>query len=198
MASSNYQNLVILPIGCSCASLASAQDRNKPLADRELPALVAGNALSENIAHEIESRSLAFRPSDTYRSQLTTAGADARVLTALNKVGAAGKLMRAKQYQETAEELNGALQANGSVEAGLSWENFSKCKSNGPWRLRSMNRFSNKTLTFPKRTRSSVTLGIVWEIRRTDCAKPKPLWHEPRRTRRLTRMRRYAAEHAEI
>ena len=43
-------------------------------------ALVAGNALSENIVREIGSRALAFRPDDRYRSLIQTAGADAAVV----------------------------------------------------------------------------------------------------------------------
>ena len=134
MASSIYRHLIILLAFCSCTALAGAQEESKPLTNSELLALVAGNALNENVVHEIESRSLAFQPSDGYCSQLSAAGADARVLAALGKatigsptgaaddkesfellqhLSAAGKLMRAKQYQEAAEELNGALRANG-------------------------------------------------------------------------------------
>ena len=105
-------------------TLAAAQEKPRPLADRELLALVVGNALSENIVHEIQSRGLAFRPTDEYRSQLTDAGADARVLAAVGKatvsnqpaaadgkesakllqcLSSAGKLMRNKRYQEAAQ-----------------------------------------------------------------------------------------------
>ena len=42
-------------------TLAAAQEKPGPLSDRELLALLAGNALSENIVHEIQSRGLAFR-----------------------------------------------------------------------------------------------------------------------------------------
>src|ERR1035437_6479220 len=66
--------------------LAFAQAPRKPLTDRELMALVAGNALNENIVHEIESRGLAFRPSNGYFSLVTQAGGDARVLAVLGKV----------------------------------------------------------------------------------------------------------------
>lgn len=140
MASSIYRNLVITLLFFSCATLANSQENNKPLVDSELLALVAGNVLSENVVHEIESRGLAFRPTDAYRSQLATAGADAHVLTALSKAktgvlsssaekkspsellqhfAMAGKLMRNKQYEEAAGELNGALQSNGGLEAGF-------------------------------------------------------------------------------
>src|SRR5260370_35832447 len=140
MTSSIWRHFVILLAICSCAAVTGAQEKSKPLTTSELLALVAGNALNENVVHEIESRGLAFRPADEYRSQLTNAGADARVLAALGKaaissapgvadtkessellqhLSAAGKFLRAEQYQEAAEELNGALQASGSVEAGF-------------------------------------------------------------------------------
>jgi len=60
MASSIYRNLVITLIFFGCATLAHSQENNKPLADSELLALVAGNVLSENVVHEIDSRGLAF------------------------------------------------------------------------------------------------------------------------------------------
>src|SRR5580700_8515740 len=64
-------------------SFANAQDKRGAMSDRELVALVAGNALSNDVAHEIESRGLAFRPTEQYRSLLTDAGGDARILKAL-------------------------------------------------------------------------------------------------------------------
>jgi len=73
MASSIYRHLIILLAFCSCTALADAQEKSKPLANSELLALVAGNALNENVVHEIESGSLAFRPSDEYCSQLSAA-----------------------------------------------------------------------------------------------------------------------------
>ena len=41
-----------------------AQDHKPPREDRELIALVSGEALSEDVVHEVESRGLAFHPSD--------------------------------------------------------------------------------------------------------------------------------------
>jgi len=78
--------------------LCKRPDAKKPLTDSELLALVAGNALNENIAHEIESRGLAFSATDAYRSQLTAAGADAHVLTALSK---AMPVKPSHQWRET-------------------------------------------------------------------------------------------------
>jgi tetratricopeptide (TPR) repeat protein len=124
--------VAILFLLCGCSPFARTQGPKKPLAGDELLALVAGEALSENIVHDIESRGLAFIPSEAYRSEITTAGADARVLAALktarvseSPVGAgnkqdtemlhhlavAGKLIRAKQYDQAAEELDAALQS---------------------------------------------------------------------------------------
>jgi tetratricopeptide (TPR) repeat protein len=130
--------LLILFFGFT--TLVAAQEKPQPLTDRELLALVAGNALNENVVHEIQSRGLAFHPSDSYRSQLTDAGADARVLAALGKatvsnepaaaatkessellqhLSAAGKLIRSKKFQEAAQELDSALQSGSGAEAGF-------------------------------------------------------------------------------
>jgi tetratricopeptide (TPR) repeat protein len=126
------RHLAILFLLCGCSPFARTQGPKKPLAAAELLALVAGDALSENVAHDIGSRGLAFTPSDAYRSELMTAGADARVLAALktakvsessagtgDKQGAellqhlatAGKLIRAKRYDQAAQELDAALQS---------------------------------------------------------------------------------------
>jgi hypothetical protein len=51
-----------------------------PLRRGELPALVAGDSLPENIISEIQSRGLTFSPDDNYKSLLKTAGADTSVL----------------------------------------------------------------------------------------------------------------------
>src|SRR2546425_2328216 len=75
--------LVMLLILGSYTPFANAQAARQPLTDSELIALVSGRALSENIVHEIQSRGLAFRPDDQYRSLITTAGGDAVVLAAL-------------------------------------------------------------------------------------------------------------------
>jgi len=127
--------------------------REKASTDSELLALVAGNALNENIAHEIEVARLAFSATDAYRSQLTAAGADAHVLTAtqqsnagqastngekqsspelLQHLSAAGKLLRSKQFDQVAQELNSASNPAMARKQALSWESFSAGKSNGP------------------------------------------------------------------
>lgn len=117
---------------------ANAQAARQPLTDKELLGLVAGNALSENIAREIESRGLAFRATEPYAALLTTAGADSKVLDAVRKakptepaetssdasellrnLAQAGKLIRAKQYDEATTELRAALQVRGAAETGF-------------------------------------------------------------------------------
>ena len=112
----------------------------KPVAKSELLALVAGNALSENIVHEVQTRGLSFRVDDAFKRQLSTAGADANLLAAVanakaihasdkpdgetevalqNHLSSAGKMLRAKQYQEATRELTSALQSGAHVEAGF-------------------------------------------------------------------------------
>jgi tetratricopeptide (TPR) repeat protein len=98
---------------------------SKPLTDRELLALIAGNALSDNVVHEIKANGLNFHPTDLYRQQLTNAGADKSVLDALataevpaevapseasllNHLAQAGKFMRAKEERQSAAELAAA------------------------------------------------------------------------------------------
>src|SRR6266478_2300493 len=83
MRSAIHRYIAILLILGVYMPSASGQATRGPLTDSELMALVAGNSLSENIVHEIAARGLAFRPSDQYRSLLTTAGGDVLVLAAL-------------------------------------------------------------------------------------------------------------------
>jgi tetratricopeptide (TPR) repeat protein len=106
----------------------------------ELIALVAGNALSENIAHEIQSRGIAFTPAEYYKSLLRDAGADPVVIAALNAakvtsrpatpesqsdtdllkhLAMAGKLMRGEQYEQATTELTAAFEAGAEPEAGF-------------------------------------------------------------------------------
>src|SRR5260370_9954959 len=68
---------------------ANAQDKRETVSDKELIALVAGNSLSENVVQEIKSRGLIFRPSDQFRSLVTEAGGDTRILAALGNAGTA-------------------------------------------------------------------------------------------------------------
>ena len=128
MASLNFRNSLLILLSLTCVTISTAQEKIQPLKAGTLVALVAGDALSENVVHEIATRGLAFRPSDEFRFQLTVAGADGRVLEALrnakisgsateamdkaaaerlNHLAKAGKLIRDKQFQEAAAELTG-------------------------------------------------------------------------------------------
>lgn len=66
--------LVFLTAVLSLASVANAGPSRPPFTGREVIALVAGDALSEDIILEINSRGLAFHPTDAYRGLVTTAG----------------------------------------------------------------------------------------------------------------------------
>ncbi len=99
------------------------------LTSSELLALVAGDALPENIVHEIAASGLNFRPNDSYKTLLTTAGADPKILTALAtaKIGneqspevekpqqllqhlaTAGQLLKQKSYDPATTEMSQAL-----------------------------------------------------------------------------------------
>jgi tetratricopeptide (TPR) repeat protein len=114
-----------------CARAAGDQPR-KPLRAATVVALVAGNALPENIVYEIKNDGLAFRPDDTYRSLLKAAGADNTVIAALNTANVttgqapetesgadllqhlakAGADLKAKQYDEAGNETMAALKVS--------------------------------------------------------------------------------------
>jgi tetratricopeptide (TPR) repeat protein len=127
---------------CSVVLLPSAlaQTKSHPVTGGELIALVASESLDQNIDHAIESRGIAFRPTEQYRALLTTAGADAPVLDALKNakisadasfpeesdtpevlthLAAAGKLIRAKQFEEAGKEIVAALNSRITPEAGF-------------------------------------------------------------------------------
>jgi tetratricopeptide (TPR) repeat protein len=118
----------------------SAQTKSRPVTGGELIAVVASESLDQNIVHAIESRGIAFRPTEQYRALLFTAGADATVIDALKnaKVSAdatfaeqtdstdvlthlatAGKLIRAKQLEEAGKEVVAALNDRITPEAGF-------------------------------------------------------------------------------
>src|SRR6266404_1347425 len=111
---------------------ARSQTSRKPVTRSELIALVAGNALSENIVHEVQSRGIAFTPAEDYKSLLRDAGADPAVIAAVNAakvtsrqatpesqsdtdllkhLAMAGKLLRGEQYEQATTELTAALEA---------------------------------------------------------------------------------------
>lgn len=139
------QGFVILLFVISVFSIAFlpcavAQTKSHPVTGGELIALVASESLDQNIVHAIESRGIAFRPTEQYRALLSTAGADAPVMDALKNakisanagfpeqsdtpevlahLAAAGKLTRAKQFQDAGNEVVAALDSRISPEAGF-------------------------------------------------------------------------------
>jgi tetratricopeptide (TPR) repeat protein len=103
-----------------------------PLRAAELLALVSGSALPENVAREIANDGLAFRPDATYRALLKTAGADPKIIAALDAakivvdrapeadadkellkhIANAGNLLNGDRYDEATRELTTALTGN--------------------------------------------------------------------------------------
>jgi tetratricopeptide (TPR) repeat protein len=131
--------VLLIVVFVSFASLYCQTD-SKPLTKSELLALVAGNALSENVIHDVQIRGIAFRANDAFKVQLSAAGASPELFTAVasaktshvseradgetevalqNHLSAAGRMLRAKQYQEATRELTSALQDGAHVEAGF-------------------------------------------------------------------------------
>jgi tetratricopeptide (TPR) repeat protein len=118
--------------GGSAMRAAAADSEKKPLRPTELLALVAGNALPENVVHEIAVDGLAFRPNDSYRTLLKTAGADSKILAAVNsakvvaeiapeadsgkdllqQIAKVGNLIHEKRYEEATNELTSAVKAS--------------------------------------------------------------------------------------
>jgi tetratricopeptide (TPR) repeat protein len=110
----------------------------KPLLASQIFTLVAGNALPQNIVHEINNRGLNFHPTAEFQVQLRKAGADDSILAAINKtevintsedlldkellqhLTVAAGLMADKHYPEVAKELSVALQSSfASTETGF-------------------------------------------------------------------------------
>lgn len=109
-----------------------SQTSLRPLRQPELLALVAGNALPENVVNEIRIRGVAFHMDASFRTHLTTAGATPLILSALagakayaepsseekpdrallQHIASAGKLMKEQHYDEAADELTAALKGN--------------------------------------------------------------------------------------
>jgi tetratricopeptide (TPR) repeat protein len=112
----------------------------KSLSKSEVLALVAGNALPENIIHVLGERGLNFHPDESYRSQLKAAGADAKTLAALDSgtvlapessagtsdqdrlqhISNAAAWMKDKRYTDAAQELQAYHNASfGGAETGF-------------------------------------------------------------------------------
>jgi tetratricopeptide (TPR) repeat protein len=111
-----------------------------PLKKGELLALVAGQSLPENIIYEIKAHGLFFTPTSDYKSLLKIAGADPRILDVLSEakivpgpqgepaddapllqhLSNAGKLLRAGQLDEAANDLTAAISTDdGRLELGF-------------------------------------------------------------------------------
>lgn len=61
----------------------------KPLNADDILALVAGNALPQNIVHAISQDGLAFHPDNAFRAQLTAIDADPSIVSAVNSASVA-------------------------------------------------------------------------------------------------------------
>lgn len=116
-------------LGLGGCARVSAQGGPQPLAATTLLALVAGNALPDNVVYQIKGNGLAFRPDDDYRSLLKTAGADSSLLAALEgaklasqdaptahggkdllqHIANAGAFLRNKQTDQAETEMTTAL-----------------------------------------------------------------------------------------
>jgi tetratricopeptide (TPR) repeat protein len=124
-------SLFIVMLGVSRVARGSATSSH-PLRQTELLALVGGNALPENIVNEIRARGVAFRMDDSFRAQMTTAGATPSILAALGAaktpakdaseekpdqallqhIATAAKQLKDKHYDEAADELTATLKGN--------------------------------------------------------------------------------------
>jgi tetratricopeptide (TPR) repeat protein len=138
----SWARMTILLLLCWTGAAACRADAipGAPLRAAELLSLVAGNVLPENVAHEIASAGLAFRPDVPYRALLKTAGADSKILAALDaaKVSVqrtpeadagkdmlqhlanAGNFLNAERYNEATRELTAAVTSDpGSPECAF-------------------------------------------------------------------------------
>src|ERR1700752_1290955 len=133
MAKSLARVAILLALcGCGAMRGIAANSATKPLRASELLALVAGSALPENIVHKIAADGLASRPNDSSRALLKTAGADPKILTAvdsarvvvdqapeaesgkdlLQHLATAGSMIKDKRNEEAANQLTAAVTAN--------------------------------------------------------------------------------------
>lgn len=130
---------LICLIGIACVSCSVARSGQRTLSKSELLALVAGEILSENVVFDIQSRGLAFVPDASYKSLLKSAGADDKVLAALDAaktapsgntettsdkdllqhLSHAGSLIKSNQLDDATSELTGSLSAGHRPEIGF-------------------------------------------------------------------------------
>lgn len=126
---------VLLLSACAGIVLSTTHQTSCPLSATTLLALVAGDSLPDSIVAAIESRGLAFKPTEAYGAQLKQAGATTEVAKALSKatvrdgvvaqdaneqasswqhLSLAGKLIREKGYERAKQELTPILQTGDS------------------------------------------------------------------------------------
>jgi tetratricopeptide (TPR) repeat protein len=132
--------ILVLVLATTLSFTVGAQTNSHPVTASELLALIAGESLDQNVVHLVESRGLAFRPTDQYRSLLTTAGVNPSVLDALKRatisenatdpdqpdtfdflrhLAMAGKFIRAKQFDKAIVELAAAARSHIGPESGF-------------------------------------------------------------------------------
>src|ERR1700675_949440 len=131
--------LVVCAFGWAAAG--RPQNPKKALDATTLVALVAGDALPENIVAALKTRGLNFIPTAEDKTQLSKAGVTSEVLNAVSKavvaaakdyeetkneaagrehLALAGKLIRAKEFEEAAKEADEALRKSGrKADAGF-------------------------------------------------------------------------------
>ena len=130
---------LICLVGIICVSCSVARSGQRTLSKSELLALVAGEILSENIVFDIHTRGLAFVPDASYKSLLKSAGADDKVLAALDAaktspsgnaetasdkeilqhLSHAGSLINSNQLDDAASELTSSLSGGNKSEVGF-------------------------------------------------------------------------------
>lgn len=114
-----------------------SQNAVRPLRASEVLALIAGGALPSNIVHDIATRGLNFRTDATFLTQVTQAGGNAAITSALKEVKPTEKgvapdtqalegltnaaiLIQQKHYNEAVAELQKAVQSSFvKTEAGF-------------------------------------------------------------------------------
>ena len=191
---------LLLLVFCSCFAVAVAhgqQAPQKPLGESELLGLVAGAALPENLVAEIRDRGVSFHVDDFFRSEMEKAGADPRILAALesartvdaggpreapNKdllehLAKAAKLMKSADYPEAAEELSAAVKTNfQSPESGFVMGQLLRLEQRWPEAAAVYAEVLRQDPNFPEvHTKLSFIL-LLWAIRKVLCAKPSPRW----------------------
>jgi tetratricopeptide (TPR) repeat protein len=146
-----------------CGALAGM----KPAASAELLALVAGNALPENVAHEVECRGVNFRVTDEYRGWLKAAGAQDGLVSAITKAKLAGSAavdrellqhlanagarMQEKKFEDAAKELSAALEVSvDGPEAGFVMGELLRRRENYGQALRVYREVQRKSPEFPE------------------------------------------------